>query len=317
MRETNDSFLLSLAPMAGYTDEAFRMICASFGAQETVTEMVSARALYHEDRKTGLLMRTDPSERGVTLQIFGSEPDIMAEAVRRHINPLDRFCAVDINMGCPVPKIVKNGEGAALLRDEDLACRVAEAVVEASRIPVSVKIRTGWDHNSQNYLSIGKKLAQTGIVRLTLHARTRSQFYTGHADWEAVRALAAEMPIPVIGNGDIADVQTALQKIRESGVQGIAIGRGAVGNPQLFAQIAQAMRGEEPKDYTKRECAEIALRHLDLTCGKKGEALGVVQMRKQLLQYVKGWEGASALKQAILAQVTRDGVHRVFAEYFG
>ncbi len=316
MKETrNTDFLLSLAPMAGYTDCGFRLVCQEYGAEETVTEMVSARALYHGDKKSKRLMHLDPLERGVTVQIFGSEPEIMAEAVREQINPYGAFSGIDINMGCPVPKIVKNGEGAALMRDEDLALRVTEAVVEASAVPVSVKIRLGWDFSSMNFVSLGKKLAQTGIHRITLHARTRSQFYTGSADWEKVKELAAELPVPVIGNGDIADAEADLARIRESGVQGVAIGRGAVGNPWIFEQIARAMRGEEIRELTAEEKVHIALRQLTLTCERKGEALGVVQMRKHLLQYVKGWKGASALKQEILEQTTEEGVRRVFEAY--
>lgn len=316
MRDTNRTeTLLSLAPMAGYTDEAFRLICAEWGARETVTEMVSARALYHGDRKSGRLMRVDPAEKGVTLQIFGSEPEIMAEAVKRHINPLEVYAAIDINMGCPVPKIVKNGEGAALLRDPDLAFRVSEAVVEASRIPVTVKIRTGWDLNEQNYMEVGRRLEQTGIKRITLHGRTRSQYYTGSANWEAIAELAEALTIPVIGNGDICDVETAMMRLRETRVSGIAIGRGAIGRPWLFRQITQALQDEPVTDLTLREKAEVGLAQLAMTVARKGEDLGVIQMRKHLLQYVKGWKDASALKQNILAETTQDGVRRVLEAY--
>lgn len=307
--------LLSLAPMAGYTDEAFRMICQAYGAEETVTEMVSARGLYHQDQKTPRLMATDPSEKGVTLQIFGSEPEILVAVVKEQLNARDDFVCIDINMGCPVPKIVKNGEGAALLRDPDQAARVAEAVVKASNKPVSVKIRTGWDHHTKNYLVVGKQLEQAGIARLTIHGRTRSQFYTGTADWEAIAELAEVLHIPVIGNGDIADVETALARVNSTCVQGIAIGRGAVGNPFVFAQIRDVLTGKAPQEPTLEERIDCALRHLALCVQKKGETLAVVQMRKHLLAYVKGWHGAGALKQAILQETTQAGIEQVFRSY--
>lgn len=307
--------ILSLAPMAGYTDQAFRMLCQSFGADETVTEMVSARALYHADEKTSGLMETDPTERGVTLQIFGSEPEIMAAVVKDVLNRRDDFVCIDINMGCPVPKIVKNGEGAALMRNPDQAARVASAVVEASDKPVSVKIRTGWDHHSKNYLEVGRKLEQTGIARLTLHGRTRSQFYTGTADWDAIAELAETLAIPVIGNGDIVDAETALDRIRSTRVQGIAIGRGAVGNPFVFRQVRDVLAGQTPGIVSQKERIDTALKHLHLSVQKKGEALAVVQMRKHLLSYVKGWYDASSLKQAILNETTEAGVVRVFQTY--
>ena len=316
MSATNDkNMLLSVAPMAGYTDQAFRMMCQSFGADEAVTEMVSGRALYHGDQKSGRLMETDPSEKGVTLQIFGSEPEILADVTKNILNHRDDYVCIDINMGCPVPKIVKNGEGAALLKDPDMAARVAEAVVGASVKPVSVKIRTGWDVHSKNYLEVGKKLASVGVSRITLHGRTRSQFYTGTADWEAIAELAEALPIPVIGNGDIASAKDALERVQTTRVQGIAIGRGAVGNPFVFSEIRQALAGEPAPEFSKETRIDTALRHLSLSVKKKGEALAVIQMRKNLLAYVRGWYGASALKQAILEETTEAGVRAVLLDY--
>lgn len=318
MNETKNSrsrFLLSLAPMAGYTDTAFRVLCQYYGADETVTEMVSARALYHGDQKSLRLMQTDPAETGVTVQIFGSEPEILADVVKTVLNDRTDFSCIDINMGCPVPKIVKNREGAALLRDPDAAARLAEAVVRVSRKPVSVKIRTGWDHHTKNYVEVGKKLEAAGVSRITLHGRTRSQFYTGLADWDAIGELADALRIPVIGNGDITDGETALRRINETKIQGLAIGRGAVGKPWLFSDIKKALQGEPAEHMPPEKQIAVALRHLQRCVENKGEALAVLQMRKQLLSYVKGWHGASALKQAILAETDVAGIKRVFARY--
>lgn len=314
MNATNKP-ILALAPMAGYTDVAFRVMCASFGATETVSEMVSARGLYHEDKKSYRLMEVHPQESGVSIQIFGSEPEIMAQAVEKSINPRNDIAAVDINMGCPVPKIVKNGEGAALMKNEDLALRVVDAVVGASNKPVSVKLRLGWDFDSLNCISLGKKLAQTGISHITLHGRTRSQLYTGHANWDMIAEMVEEVPLPILGNGDITTPQEAVQRLKESKAAGIAIGRGAVGKPWIFKQITDTLEGREPMECNLSFLMEVARKQLQIACESKGEKVGVVQMRKQLLTYVKGLPHASALKQELLAETTMDGVLAVLTQY--
>lgn len=314
MSEINNT-ILALAPMAGYTDVAFRMLSASFGATETVSEMVSARGLYHEDPKSFRLMKVHPSETGVSIQIFGSEPEIMAEAVRKGINPRDDIAAVDINMGCPVPKIVKNGEGSALMRDEDLAVRVAEAVVKASNKPVSVKLRLGWDFDSINCISLGKKLAQTGISHITLHGRTRSQFYTGGANWDIITQMVDEVDLPILGNGDIDTPELAIKRLKESKVAGIAIGRGAIGSPWIFQQIREGLEGKPPTVIDRAFILSVAKKQLQLSCEEKGEKVGVVQMRKQLLTYVKGMPHASSLKQRILEHTHLAGVIEELEKY--
>ncbi len=279
---------LFLAPMAGITDMPFRAICREYGADFVCTEMVSAKALYYGDKKSQRLMVIHPEEQPVSLQIFGEDPQILSEVVKRFINPRDDIAVLDFNMGCPAPKIVKNGAGSALVKDLDRAQAAVEAIVKASNRPVSVKIRIGWETGEKRGIEIAKRLEATGIDFLVVHGRTRAEFYQGKADWEEIAKIKAALSIPVIGNGDIASGEIAMKRLKESRVDGLMIGRGAHGNPWIFQKIKTELRGESWTPPTLQERIAVASRHLHGLYAHKGERTAVLEMRKHFGWYLKG-----------------------------
>lgn len=288
-----------LSPMAGVTDLAYRLICKEMGAGLVVSEMVSSRGIYYNDRKTETLMAVDEKERPISIQIFGSEPEIMASVVRSHLNPRKDIDIVDINMGCPAPKIVKNGDGSALMKNPKLVRELLRAVVGASEKPVSLKIRTGWDDDHINCLEIAQIAEEEGISALTVHGRTREQFYTGRADLDAIRAVKAQVKIPVIGNGDIFSPDDAIHMLDYTGCDAIALGRGVQGNPWLFRRILDRMEGREDQEPSLEDIIKMAIYHLHLTCSLKGEGLGVREMRKHIAWYLKGLPKSAGLKDQV------------------
>ena len=285
-----------LAPMAGVTDFPFRLLCREMGCALAFTEMVSAKGMLLAppgNRAARELLLTSPQEGPVALQLFGREPQTVAEAARRLAGD-GRFCLVDLNMGCPAPKIADSGEGSGLLREPDLAVRVAEAVVRASPVPVTVKLRTGWDEDSLVYEDLGRRLQEAGVSALTLHARTRRQFYAGRADWDAIARLKRAVSIPVIGNGDVTCLQDARRMMEQTGCDAAMIGRAAMGNPWVFA-------GRDP---SPRERVEGALRHARMLMAFKGEAVAMREMRGHVACYVRGLHGAARIRERTNAAST-------------
>lgn len=294
---------LLLAPMAGVTDKVYRDICTRFGADGTVTEMVSAKGYLltpREREEVVQLRETSPGER-CALQIFGSDADFMGRAAERLCE--DRFFALDVNMGCPAPKIVSGGDGSAMLRDLPNAERVLRAVVRNAALPVTVKMRMGWDETSVNYLDAGKMAQDCGAAAVTLHARTRSEMYSGRAHWEAIAELSARLSIPVIGNGDVESAQDAQEMLRQTGCYAVMVGRGAMGNPWIFRDWQRARQGLPPAAPSPRERIETAHAHARALVAHKGEYIGLREMRKHAAWYLKGLRGSAQVRVRVnLAQ---------------
>jgi len=302
-----------LAPMAGVTDMAFRVLCHEMGCPMAVSEMLSAKGYTISGRKNRAaaeLLAVDPREEGaVALQIFGHEPEIMAQAAEE-LTRDGSYALLDINMGCPVPKIVGNGEGSALMRSPELAVRIVREVAAASHVPVTVKMRLGFEQGSESYLTLGPLLEQSGASMITLHARTRSQFYEGRADWSAIRNLAQRVSIPVVGNGDITCAQDALRMLEETGCAGVAVGRAAQGNPWIFGQIRDALAGKAPAEAGPEEKLEVVMRHTRMLARLKGEAVAVREMRRHVVCYVRGMRDAARLRTRVNTILTIDELER-------
>lgn len=307
---------IMLAPMAGATDYAFRKICKNFGAEYLVSEMVCAKALCYEQKikkslsaspsKTAPLATVMEGELPMAVQIFGSEPEFMAEAAKmiaensyRGTTSIYTPSAIDINMGCPVHKVVSNGEGSALLKDPALAEKIVRAVTGAVSIPVTVKIRIGWDSSSINAVEMAKRLEAAGASLICVHGRTREQQYAPYADWTQISRVKEAVSIPVVGNGDIFEPRDALRMINETGCDGIMIGRGSLGNPWIFENTVNLLDGREMRNVSVNEVIDVALMHLELLIELKGERAGIAESRKHLGWYMKGIRGAAELRNKI------------------
>lgn len=287
-----------LAPMAGVTDLPFRLLCREQGAGLLCMEMISAKALIYKNRNTKLLLEIHPEEFPVSLQLFGSEPDVICEAARQ-IEHLP-FQILDINMGCPVPKIVKNGEGSALMNQPKLVHQIVKTLVQAIDKPVTVKIRKGFDDQHVNAVEIAKIIEDAGAAAVAVHGRTREQYYSGKADWEIIARVKEAVSIPVIGNGDVTSGEAALEMRRQTGCDGVMVGRGAQGNPWIFSELAEYERtGKMPERPGLDEIREMMLRHARLQIQYKGEYLGIREMRKHVSWYTKGLPGSAKLREAI------------------
>lgn len=286
---------LVLAPMAGVTDLPFRLLCKEQGAGLVCMEMVSAKAIYYNNKNTEALLEIDTREKPVSLQLFGSDPEIMAAMAHRiEDRPFD---ILDINMGCPVPKVVNNGEGSALLKNPELVQKIVTAVVKAVDKPVTVKIRRGFDEDSVNAVEIAKIIEDCGAAAVAVHGRTREQYYSGKADWEIIRQVKAAVSIPVIGNGDVTSPETAVALMEQTGCDGIMIGRAVRGNPWLFSEILHYMEtGEHKARPTMEEVREMILRHTRMQVELKGEYTALREMRKHVAWYTAGFPHSARLR---------------------
>lgn len=301
------AFTIALAPMAGYTDQSFRRICTAYGMDYSTTEMVSAKALYYKDKKTRRLMAVAKDEAPVSLQLFGDEADIFRAVVEDLGDELKIYRSLDINMGCPAPKIVKTGAGSALLKTPDKARTILEACVETSPIPVSVKIRKGFEEGGEEGMDIAKIAEATGVSEITVHGRSREAYYSGSADWDFIFRVAKAVNVPVVGNGDIQRAEDVLNHMDES-FEGVAIGRGAVGHPFLFREIRAALRGEAMEAPSQKEIIAVAKEHLAMSVAEKGEHLGVIEMRKHFIGYLKGFSEAKRRRNEILSLSEKDAI---------
>jgi len=308
-----------LAPMAGVTDMPFRLICHEMGCPMATSEMLSAKGFLlapRDSRAVRELTAVSPGEEGaVALQIFGHEPEIMAKAAEE-LTRDGQFAMLDINMGCPVPKIVGNGEGSALMRNPELTAKIVREVAAASHVPVSVKMRAGFDAGSETCLDLGPMLEKSGAAMVTLHARTRSQFYEGYADWSIIKRLKERMSIPVVGNGDIACAKDAVRMIEETGCDGVAVGRGAQGNPWIFEQIRDVFAGKAIREPEPEEKLAVLMRHAQMLAKLKCEEIAVKEMRRHVVCYVRGMRDAARVRTKVNAVTTIAELYALMRGFF-
>ncbi len=305
---------LALAPMAGVTDLAFRTLCRELGAGYTISEMVSAKALCYQDKKSLPLLRLGQEEHPCAVQIFGSDPVCMEEAaaIAAEVSGAD---VIDINMGCPVPKVANSGDGSGLLRDLDKACRVAEAVIRGAKPhPVTVKMRLGWDRASIVCVELAQRLEQIGVAALAVHGRTKVQMYSGTANWDLIREVKQAVSIPVMANGDVFAGEDAVRILRYTGADMVMIGRGVFGNPWIFAQAKAALEGLEipPMPSLSARC-DLAVRQFELSAEVKGEKVACLEARRHYAWYLKGVSHAAYWKEQISHITTLEDVYRITA----
>ena len=305
---------LILAPMAGVTNLPFRIICKDYGAGMVCTEMASAKAMFHNDQKTKRLFNTEGEKRPISFQVFGSELESIAYAVKYMSDFAD---IIDINMGCPAPKVVKNGDGSKLLLDLEKAKQIIETAVQNSKVPVTVKFRKGWDKENIVAVEIAQIAEQAGASAVTIHGRTKSEFYTGKADWDIIKKVKQSVHIPVIGNGDVTDEESALAMFKQTGVDGIMIGRGSFGNPWIFKNIKHYLQtGEILPQPTNQERLQIMEKHIQLAVEEKGEDVAIKELRKHISWYTKNLKNSSEFRNSINKIEKKDELISTIEEYF-
>lgn len=303
-----------LAPMAGVTDIAYRGICKSMGCGMVYTEMVSAKGLYYNSKNTESLMRISDEEKPVALQIFGSDPKIMAYACDT-INGMDEVAVIDVNMGCPVNKIVKNGEGSALMKNPKLASEIIKEMKRVSKKPVTVKFRKGFDSDNVNAVDFARYMEDAGVNAITLHGRTREQMYEGKADWQIIKQVKEAVSVPVLGNGDIFEASDAINMKIITGCDGLMIARGAMGNPWIFREIEQGLNGKEIIKPTPIEKIDMCIFHLQESVKYFEELRAVREMRKQIAWYIKGLRYCTDIKNKINGATTYDEMYHLLLSY--
>ena len=302
-----------LAPMAGVTDLPFRLLCKEQGAGLLCMEMVSAKAIQYNNKNTKALLEIHPEEQPVSLQLFGSDPDVISE-IAKQIEELP-FAILDINMGCPVPKIVRNGEGSALMKNPKLVYEIVSKTAKAIQKPVTVKIRKGFDEDSINAVEIAKIIEDAGGAAVAVHGRTREQYYSGKADWDIIRQVKEAVSIPVIGNGDVVSGESAIAMMEQTGCDGVMIGRGAQGNPWIFSELLEYEKtGVMPQRPSMEELKEMMLRHARLQIEYKGEFLGIREMRKHVSWYTTGLPNSARLRGEINAVESYEGLQELLNE---
>jgi len=302
---------LALAPMAGVTDLAFRTICREYGAGLTYTEMVSAKALVYQDRKTRSLLQIGKDEHPVGAQIFGSDAACMADAAAKALE-ISGADLIDINMGCPVGKVVKSGDGSALMKDPDKAMKIIEAVVGAVKCPVTIKIRKGWDKGNANAVEFSVMAEAAGVSAITVHGRTRTQMYSGKADWDIIREVKKAVGIPVLANGDVFSAEDAARILKYTGADIVMIGRGAMGDPWLFRQAAALLDGKDvPKRPPIGERAMTALKQFERAAEQKGEHIACLEARKHYAWYLRGVPHSGYFKERISKAATMDDLREI------
>lgn len=304
-----------LAPMAGVTDMTFRRICKIMGAGLVVTEMVSAKSLYYNDKKAESLTKVHKDESPIALQIFGTDAELLARVIKERINSRKDIDIIDINMGCPVPKLVKKGAGSALMREPKKVRYILNQLVQVSEKPITVKIRIGWDKASLNAVEIAKIAEEAGVDGITVHGRTRDMLYSGRADWTYIAKIKESVSIPVVGNGDVFTPDDGIRLLKETGCDAVAIGRGALGNPWIFKGINSILEGKSYYQPTEREIIDMAIKHLNMACRDKGERIAIRQMKKHLLAYVDRLEAGDRIRARVSRGESKREIENIFKAY--
>lgn len=315
MKEQLTNKSIMLAPLAGVSDVSFRIICEKYGADKTFTEMISVKALYYNNKRTEELMFISDKEKNCNIQLFGKDPDIIAKVVKEKINPLTNIDEISFNMGCPASKIIKNGEGSALLREPSLVREICEALVESSNKKVNIKYRLGFDKDHINFIKIGKIAEKAGIDYLVLHARTTEMMYSGKADWQKIKQLKDEVNIPVIANGDIFSVEDFVSVIEKTRADGVMLARAAMGNPFLFKEIKDYIKYGSYKKPSPQEIIDQLVEQYKLSLEFKREDLVLAQMRKHVGWYIKGLENSTKIREEVNKLKSKEEIFDLLEKY--